>query len=116
MKHIKVMADYACYPLWHAGPRAGEGDFDPATLPISDGLKKDLDAWRCEFDAILDWNDPGGPNTGFETPDTRDAFDRQGTELAARLQSELGTQYRVSVQPCGSGYVRNPSRGLDRGP
>ncbi|MGY6770191.1 hypothetical protein [Komagataeibacter sp. NFXK3] len=116
MKHIKVMADYACYPLWHAGPRAGDGDFDPATLPISDDLKKALDAWQRAFDAILDWDDPGGPDTGFETPDARDAFDQQGIELAARLQRELGTQYQVSIEACGAGYVRTPSRGSGRGP
>jgi len=89
---IKIMADYGCWPLWHAG--GGEvGNIDPQSLPLSDELKSDLNGWAAKLDGALDWDDPGNTKwpDGFFSE-----FNREGRELAERLRGELGPCYEVA--------------------
>jgi hypothetical protein len=96
-RRIRLMADYFCFPLWHNGG-AEVGDIDPASLPISGDLKRDLDAWARAFDAILDMDDPANRG-GFETAQARDEFVVRGEELAARLREELGAGWEIEYWP-----------------
>ncbi len=96
-RKIKLMADYFCHPLWHNGG-VDFGDVDPASLPISDDLKSDLDAWASVFDGILDMDDPGNKG-GFESPKARDDFAARGAQLADRLRVELGVDWEVAYWP-----------------
>lgn len=88
-QEIKLMADYAAWPLW--GPH---GNVDPATLPISTGLQSRLDAWAEAFDASLNREDPRRPR--FPTPQAARAWNEQGLTLWHDLQRELGSAYVVS--------------------
>ena len=92
VRHLKFMADYHCWPLWHGDGSGEVGNIDPATLPISDALKAALLVWPEQIDNALDWDYP--PDTvwpgGFWTN-----FNAEGRELAARLRAELGPGYQV---------------------
>ena len=102
-RRIRLMADYFCFPLWHDGG-AEAGDIDPASLPIDDALKRDLDAWARAFDAILDMDDPANKG-GWESPQACADFAAQGARLAQRLRDELGPGWAVAYKPpaCADG-------------
>lgn len=100
-RRIRLMADYFCHPLWHDGGLE-VGDIDPASLPISDALKTDLDAWARAFDAILDMDDPANKG-GFESPQARDDFAACGASLAQRLREELGAGWEIAYWPPAGG-------------
>ena len=91
MKRIQVMADYHCWPLWEAGD--GVGDVDPASLPISDGLRAGLLNWADDLDAILNDGDPAVSR--FPSPAAERQFDEDGRALAARLANELRETHEV---------------------
>ena len=87
---IKLMPDYECFPLWWdtAHPYCTEvGNIDPASLGVSAQLVADLNAWAADFDASLDWDDPGGTVVDERS---EAAFRARGADLAARLAAELG--------------------------
>lgn len=88
MKHIpekiKLMPDYECWCLWDM---VGVGNINPELLPISDTLKKDLNAWEIEYDSTLNWDDP--IESGFATEDELVAFNNEGLRLLKNLQTEL---------------------------
>lgn len=86
---IRVMPDYACWPLWRDDGEGG--NIDPETLPVSAALKAALSAWAAWFEAGFDWDDPAAsppiPNAG--------AFEAEGRRLATWLARELGPAWRV---------------------
>lgn len=91
-KVVRVLPDYDCYPTW---VRQGT-DYDnvsPDTLPVSDGLARELDRWGDEYDATLDRDNP--IESGFPTPEEKEDFAVRGEELARRLQRELGATAQV---------------------
>jgi hypothetical protein len=98
-RKIKLMADYFCHPLWRNG---GDdvGDIDPASLPISEVLQRDLNAWARAFDAILDMDDPANKG-GFESQQAIARFVADGEQLARRLREELGPYWDVAYKPFG---------------
>jgi hypothetical protein len=98
-RRIKLMADYFCHPLWRNGG-VDVGDIDPASLPISEDLQRDLNAWARVFDAILDMDDPANKG-GFESPQAVENFVAQGAQLADRLRQELGSDWDVVYRPFG---------------
>lgn len=85
---LKLMADYAAWPLWDAG-----GNVDPETLPISLELQQRLDAWAETFDGTVNRDDPR--HARFETPEAREAWNEQGLALWHDLQRELGSEYVI---------------------
>ena len=87
---LKLMADYFSWPLW----RLGEGDVDPATLPISAVLQDRLKAWADAYNAILNQDDPA--SSRFPSPEAERAWDEQGLALWRDLQHELGGDYTVT--------------------
>lgn len=94
MREIKLMADYQCFPLWEASPGI-VGNIDPASLPISLGLKNLLHEWSGEYDATLNLEDPA--LSGFCSDAAHAEFQRKGQFLAAALQAELGEGYRIKL-------------------
>jgi len=89
------MADYQCHPLWDMSP-GKYGDIDPNTLPISSELKRRLIDWARIFDDTLDVSDP--VNSGFKSAEAKSTFEAQGVQLAKQLQSELGSEFQVSIK------------------
>lgn len=88
-KRMKLMPDYECWCLWDmdSGKKDRLYNVDPKTLPLSSGLKADLEKWEDEFDAILVRDNP--IESGFETPAAEHAFVEIGWKLLARLSAEL---------------------------
>lgn len=83
------MPDYFCWPLWNMDSEKGiPYNIDPKTLPISDGLKMELQSWADIFDAILDLNDPGNGG-GFRNEQDYYYFCDQGWDLLEKLRREL---------------------------
>lgn len=94
-ERIKVMADYACHPLWSMD-QAYSGNLDPEVLGLSPSLVTDLAAWAERFDDALDWDNPGAvrDDDGFLA-----AHEAEGRLLAERLAEEFAVQGR-DVQVC----------------
>lgn len=89
---LKVRADFKCYPIW----RYDDGlwlDIDPASLPISEGLAADFDAWADVYEATF--NDEYPPDSAFPDPAAKDVFIATGRELSERLAAELGADAQV---------------------
>lgn len=87
-RELKLMADYAAWPLWDA-----DGNVDAATLPLSTDLQERLDAWAEAFDGTVNRDDPR--HARFATPEARAAWNEQGLALWHDLQRELGSAYVV---------------------
>ncbi len=81
---IKVMADYACDPLWALDDQR-YGCFSPDLIDISQTLRNDLKAWAKAYDNSIDTADPA---TNIWTDEQYAAHERQGRELALRLKRE----------------------------
>lgn len=95
MRHLKLMADYGCYPIWRQDGN-GDNNVDPANLPISKELCEDLDAWADKFDGTLNHYDPEA--SGFESLETEQAFKAEALVLLERLKKELGDRYTLILQ------------------
>ena len=91
MKTIKVMPDYHCWPLWHAGEEIG--NIDPASLPLSGDLQDALLTWADAFDAILVMDDPAA--SAFASEEVEAEFDHHGRDLARRVAEELSGSHHV---------------------
>ncbi len=91
-QHIKVMADYFCFPLWEDSP-IEVGNIDPNDLPISQELKADLMAWARTLDEDFNEDDPG--NSRNISEEERWAFSDKGYCLARRLREELGEDFPI---------------------
>ncbi|MBV8529209.1 MAG: hypothetical protein JOZ75_12915 [Candidatus Dormibacteraeota bacterium] len=87
-RELKLMADYAVWPLWDA-----DGNVDPATLPISTELQARLDAWAEIFDGTVNRDDPR--TALWSSAEAAKEWNEQGVELWHELQHELGTAYVV---------------------
>lgn len=79
---VRVMCDWSAEPTWnaHGHPES------PFTLPISQGLATQLQAWFEHFDE----QDTMRPN-----PDPRGGFVREGRALAHALRRELPSSWTV---------------------
>jgi hypothetical protein len=87
---IKLMADYGCFPLWYNDPGKC-GDINPESLPLTKSTIDRLHKWAATFDSFLDWDDPPNSKKADE------AFKQEGKELLQLLQSELGSDYEVTL-------------------
>lgn len=84
---LEFWFDYGCC-LWSDG-----GAFGVYKLPVSDGLKNEVQALEDEFWGYLDLSDPGGP-PAWTIEQTYAFFDR--AEIVCRkLQEELHGKYTV---------------------
>lgn len=74
--------------LWNKG-----GAVEPEDLPISDGLKHELEEANEEFPSYLNWSDPHEPPV-WTLEQTLGFFDRMET-VFKRLEEELSGKYIV---------------------
>ena len=88
------MTDYGCPPLWWDLQSEGIGPIEPASLGISVELQKDLWQWADQFEAILNWDDPGN-SAGFSSETADREFEETGRALSRRLAEELGAKAKV---------------------
>jgi hypothetical protein len=93
MRGFKLMPEYECAPVWEDVPD-GTRNVDPAQLPISPELARELNGWADEFEATFNAEYP--PDSGFPSPEAEADFDRRGRDLCRRLAAELGDTGRVS--------------------
>ena len=85
------MADYGCWPIWHAD-RHRVGNIDPTNLGISSNLEKELKKWASIFDSHLNLEDPS--STEWTENELND-FDNEGRRLAITLLKEIGERYKI---------------------
>lgn len=95
VKKLSLSPDYFASGLWwiedDEGPTGGMANVDK--LPLSDETKRRLAAWIDDYEAQLDWDDPGHsppPSAEWER-----AFDREALYLWHQIQHELGSDYEV---------------------
>ena len=89
---IKVMHDWAAYPLWWDDPTGVKcGDFNPNQLNISPWLSKLLINWANSMNDKLDWKYP--PDTVISYWDIL-KHDLQGLLLTQLLKLQV-KEYRV---------------------
>jgi len=69
------MADYGCDPLWWADADK-VGNIDPARLPLSQETINHLRKWATDYNATLNWQDPG--NSLDLSPEEEAAFEQEG--------------------------------------
>ena len=86
MKHIKLMPDYGCYPLWFYDDK-DVGCIDPVSLGLSEKLVSKLNDWQYEYDSTLNHDDP--VKSGFLSTKLENDFVSRGYLLATELQNEL---------------------------
>ena len=89
---IKLMADYGCDPLWWADADK-VGNIDPARLPLSQETINHLRKWATDYNATLNWQDPG--NSLDLSPEEEAAFEQEGISLWKQLQKELAPNDEV---------------------
>lgn len=95
MKHIKLMADYDCHPLWDM--TCGEyGDISPCELPISKKLQSRISEWGAKYNETLDRDNP--INSGFTSKEQEQEFKKEGAIIADCLKIELGPDYIITSQ------------------
>jgi hypothetical protein len=100
-RHIKVMADYDCHPLW-ALDDGLYGDIPPADMGLSAALARDLDAWAEAYTSALDSDNPSVSRWSDEQHRTHAAAARP---LAVRLARER-PDLEIYVLDGESGVVR----------
>jgi hypothetical protein len=62
-------------------------------LPLSAGIRGQLDELTVWHDTALDWDDPAGPSPW--TPDEDARFDHAAAGILARIRAELGPEFEV---------------------
>lgn len=87
LPELKFGFDYGCC-LWVKG-----GGIHADDLPISDELKRDLNALNDEFPNYLNWSDPKEPPV-WTLEETYDFFDR-AEPVCKRLEEELRGKNKV---------------------
>lgn len=92
------MADYHCWPLRADDPDEF-GNIDPGKLPISLLLAEKLNLWAFRYDETLNLDNP--VQSSFKTIEAKEAFKKDGVNLAEELQHELGPTYAVIYQLVG---------------
>lgn len=95
MKTLKMMPDYECWALW-AIEDWGPDNIDPATLPLDAPTVADLNQWAETFTQTLNRDDPA--ESGFDSQQEFERFEKRGLRLWQRLQGQLAPNYRVKYQ------------------
>lgn len=89
VRNLRLMADYECWPLWESG--AAAYNVDPASIPLSDHLRKQLCRWAERYDDTLDRDIP--QNSGFPSEAEAQEWINNGRRLAELLRHELPAQH-----------------------
>lgn len=88
---VELGIPYSGWPL-----RLG-GDYAFGTDLVGSEIAAKLEAWARHFNAHFD------AETGWDSPGSRAAHLREGVELRRTLEEQLGPDYRVVLDPLGSG-------------
>lgn len=98
-ERLALMWDYDAFPLWPRG--RGTSRFGP--LPLSLGLRRDLQQWSDDWSArMMIALRTLGPDRGSYEPPSQEEFDRwneRAPALLARVRSELGPGFVVDYEP-----------------
>jgi hypothetical protein len=81
-KHIKLMTDYGCDPIW-ALDHDLYGCFAPEELGLPDDLTAGLRAWAESYEGSISLDDPA---TSLWSEDQHDAHEAEGRRLAVLLK------------------------------
>lgn len=84
-KRIKLMADYACDPIWAMDDDI-YGCFPPEDLNLSADLTDAIKAWAAAYETSIDLDDP---STSLWSDAQRAQHEAEGRRLAVRLKREL---------------------------
>lgn len=87
MKHIRVLADYDCWPTWAGDDLHLEHNLDPHDLGLPPDLADALVTWSDEFDATLVRDDPA--SSAFPSPEAETAWNTRGRALASQVAHAL---------------------------
>jgi hypothetical protein len=92
---IRLMADYATWPLW--GPR---GLLDEDDLPLSSSTKQRIKAWLNAYDLPPrpDWPLWQPPETGMSDDAEEAAWVEEGEQLRDIIAAELGPDFDVVLE------------------
>jgi hypothetical protein len=91
-RKITLMTDYGCDPLWWEEPDI-VGDIAPESLSLSKDTIARLHQWANQYNARLDWDDPG--NSPIPKPEEVAEFETEGINLWQQLRQELAPDYEV---------------------
>jgi hypothetical protein len=94
MRRIRLAPEYNTTSVWELYDDGGSEDIEPAELPISPGLQRDLTAWSAAWQSTFAPEYP--PESSFPSADAEATFRRAGRELARRLADELNGIAEVS--------------------
>ena len=89
VRNLRLMADYDCWPLWESGAVAN--NVDPASLPLSDHLRRQFGRWAARYSDTLDRDIP--QNSGFPDEAAAQEWINEGRRLAELLRHELPAQH-----------------------
>ena len=90
MVDVRVFPDYGADPVW-----ADTAMVELGTLPISDVLCSRLRQWAREWEDLMGVSDA---RYAIADEAAHESWRQRGTQLAARLQRELGNSYRVQYE------------------
>lgn len=95
VRRIRLMADYAAFPLWAGSSEdtwddpAWAGMLEPDDLPLSPSLVAALWAWAARYEEL------NRPPFRWTSREGQRAFLVEGRRLLTRLRLELGPGYEV---------------------
>ncbi|MES9962699.1 MAG: hypothetical protein ABW116_04115 [Candidatus Sedimenticola sp. 20ELBAFRAG] len=95
MINLRLAKEYMAGPIFCFDPES-MGHVDLVDLPISDELRLAISTWDDEYQGTF--NDEYPPDSGFDSPEVDQDHIERGAILAERLQSELGSEYKVEYQ------------------
>lgn len=94
MRVLRFAPEFECHPVWEI--RADELiNMAPETLPISQSLAADINAWAKLFQENYRDDDPA--QSGFVDPFRERQHVADGLKLAERLLDELGREWVLHV-------------------
>ena len=97
IKALKVMLEYKSTGLFIVDPPERIGEIAHENLNLSHQLSEALYVWIKQYDATLDWDDPG--HSPPPPPDVIIMLNKEGERLTQLVQNELGSQIRVYYSP-----------------
>lgn len=90
--HLKLMAEFGCWPVWSD---LSPYNIDPSDLPVSPELRDALYAWGRQYDDTFNPDDPA--SSCFSSQFMEEKFSTEGALLLNRLKVELGDEFELTL-------------------